>query len=615
MYSPDRVRIRLGVNSYLLLSDEMKPLSPKMISHIIIPVGVILCTAMGVLGWFHQQLAILFLVILFLILSLVFYLFVRFSSIQTHKLIEGTKHLASGEYEALKDIHIEGDLSHLAASIDRMGREMSDKEIKLNKQRDEYQRLYELVPCTITIQDRDFKLIGYNPEFSKRFNPVSGDYCYSAYKGRTEKCDFCPVEKTFEDGRSHYSEETGINKDGTLSHWIVKTAPLRNDEGDIIGAMEMSLDITDKKELEGQLRQSEKKYQAIFNNIPNPVFLLDRSTLEILDCNQRVNTMYGYTEDELITTSFIDLFETEEKDRIETKMRTSKEVLNTKQIHKRGETFFANIWISPSEFQSREVLLVSTLDVTKRLEAELQLIQASKMATLGEMATGVAHELNQPLTVIKTVSSFFMKKVRKKEPISDDILKTLAEEMDNHVDRASQIINHMRQFGRKSDTTMVMVQINDVLKDAFNIFSQQFKLREIDVVWDLENDLPTILAEPIRLEQVFINLLTNARDAIDMKWQSEKPGDEDEKTINLHTYSNDEGVFFEICDAGIGISEAHLNKIFEPFFTTKKIGEGTGIGLSISYGIIQAFHGSIQALSEPGEGTCFIVRFPQGEAT
>ena len=586
-----------------------------MISHIIIPVGVILCTAMGVLGWFHQQLAILFLVILFLILSLVFYLFVRFSSIQTHKLIEGTKHLASGEYEALKDIHIEGDLSHLAASIDRMGREMSDKEIKLNKQRDEYQRLYELVPCTITIQDRDFKLIGYNPEFSKRFNPVSGDYCYSAYKGRTEKCDFCPVEKTFEDGRSHYSEETGINKDGTLSHWIVKTAPLRNDEGDIIGAMEMSLDITDKKELEGQLRQSEKKYQAIFNNIPNPVFLLDRSTLEILDCNQRVNTMYGYTEDELITTSFIDLFETEEKDRIETKMRTSKEVLNTKQIHKRGETFFANIWISPSEFQSREVLLVSTLDVTKRLEAELQLIQASKMATLGEMATGVAHELNQPLTVIKTVSSFFMKKVRKKEPISDDILKTLAEEMDNHVDRASQIINHMRQFGRKSDTTMVMVQINDVLKDAFNIFSQQFKLREIDVVWDLENDLPTILAEPIRLEQVFINLLTNARDAIDMKWQSEKPGDEDEKTINLHTYSNDEGVFFEICDAGIGISEAHLNKIFEPFFTTKKIGEGTGIGLSISYGIIQAFHGSIQALSEPGEGTCFIVRFPQGEAT
>ena len=591
----------------------MKSINHHHISHIIIPVGVILCIAIGALGWFHQQLAILFLAILFLALSLVFYLFTRFSSIQIYKLIEGTQRLAKGEYAALQNIHIEGEMDRLAAAIDRMGQEINDKEIKLNRQRDEYQRLYELVPCIITIQDRDFKLIGYNPEFSKRFNPVSGDYCYSAYKGRTEKCDFCPVEKTFEDGESHYSEETGINRDGTLSHWIVKTAPLRNDEGEIIGAMEMSLDITDKKGLEGQLRQSEKKYQAIFNNIPNPVFLLDRSTLEILDCNQRVNTVYGYTEDEMIATSFLDLFGDVEKDRIESKIKTSKEILNARHINKKGEAITVNIWISPSEFQGRKVLLVSTVDVTKRLEGELQLIQASKMATLGEMATGVAHELNQPLTVIKAGSSLIMKKIRRKEPIKDDILQTLAEEMDNHVDRAAKIINHMRQFGRKSDTTMEMVQINDVLKDAFNIFSQQFKLREIDVVWDLENDLPCILAEPIRLEQVFINLLTNARDAIEVKWQTEKSVDKDAKTINIHTYSNDEGVFSEICDSGIGIPEPNRNKIFEPFFTTKKIGEGTGIGLSISYGIIQDFQGSIQVLSELGEGTSFIVRFPLGE--
>ena len=592
----------------------MKRINHRHMSQIIIPLGVILALSLGALGWFHCQFASLFLTILFVALSLIYYVFIRSCSGQIHKLIQKTQHLARGEYTALKNINTWGDLGHLAAAIDRMGREMSDKETKLNRQRDEYQRLYELVPCIITLQDRDFRLIGYNPEFSKRFNPVPGDYCYSAYKDRTEKCEFCPVEKTFEDGEPHYSEETGINKDGTQSQWIVKTAPLRDDEGEIIGAMEISLDITQNRELEGQLRQSEKKYQAIFNNIPNPVFLLDRDTLEILDCNQRINTVYGYSEDEVIATSFLELFGDDEKDRIESKIRTSKEILNAKHINSEGETIFVNIWISPSEFQSRKVLLVSTVDVTERLEAELQLIQASKMATLGEMATGVAHELNQPLTVIKTVSSFLMKKIRKEEPIKDDILQTLAEEMDNHVDRAAKIINHMRQFGRKSDTTVEIVQINDVLKDAFNIFTQQFKLREIDVVWDLENDLPHIQAEPIRLEQVFINLLTNARDAIDEKWQIEKPGDEDEKTINLHTYSNDEGVFFEICDAGVGISDTNLKKIFEPFFTTKKIGEGTGIGLSISYGIIQGFQGNIQVLSDPGEGTCFIVSFPLGES-
>jgi len=574
--------------------------------------GVVFLGILGIgishLGWVSAFLLIL---VLPVGISASYVYLARSDAVQIKSLIYVTRKLAEGDYAALKGTQVKGEMGKLALAIDHMGQEMRDKENKLNRQRDEYQRLYELVPCIITIQDRNYKLIGYNSEFARRFNPAEGDYCYSAYKGRTEKCDFCPVDKTFEDGLSHYSEETGLNRDGTRSHWIVKTAPMRDDEGNIIGAMEISLDITDKKELEGQLRQSEKKYQDIFNNIPNPVFLLDRDSLMILDCNRRASTVYGYMESEMIHRSFLDLFPNNERGGIEERIKTSKEITNVRHIHKDGKAITVNVFISPSEFQGRKVLLVSTRDITKRLEGELQLIQASKMATLGEMATGIAHELNQPLTVIKTVSSFFMKKVRNEEPIQDDILQTLAEEVDKHVDRAANIINHMRQFGRKSDTVLNPVSINDTLRDAFSIFSQQFKLREIDVVWDLERDLPDIMAEPIRLEQVFINLLTNARDAIDMKWQQEIPGEGDEKTINLHTYSNDEGIYFEICDSGVGIPESGLEKIFEPFYTTKKHGEGTGIGLSISYGILQEFEGTIQVLSEPGESTCFVLRFPR----
>ena len=590
----------------------MKPLSQDLVPRAVLPAGVILCIAAGVLGLYRPHWMNVLLVVLFLTLSLVFCLSRRSSSMKTRDLINRTRQLARGDYSALSGLDMRGEMGELAAAIDGMGQEIKDKEIEVNRQRDEYQRLYELVPCIITIQDREFKLIGFNPEFAKRFDPVPGDYCYSAYKGRTEKCEFCPVEKTFEDGQSHYSEETGTNQDGTLSHWIVKTAPLKDESGEIVGAMEMSLDMTDKKELEGQLRQSEKKYQDIFNNIPNPVFLLDRNSLEVLDCNKRVNAVYGYAEHEMMGKSFLDLFPEGGRDRMKSQISTSKEITNTKHINKNGETITVNIWISPSEFQGREVLLVSTRDVTKKLEAELQLIQASKMATLGEMATGIAHELNQPLTVIKAASSFFMKKIGKKEPIQDDILKTLAEEVDSHVDRAVQIINHMRRFGRKPDASLQATQMNDVLKDAFSTFSQQFKLREIDVDWDLDDNLPPILAEPIRLEQVFINLLTNARDAIDMKPQAE-PAEAQKKTIKLYTYATEEGVFAEICDSGIGIPEASLNKIFEPFYTTKKNGEGTGIGLSISYGIIQEFRGSIQVSSDPGQGACFCIRFPRGD--
>ena len=104
------------------------------------------------------------------------------------------------------------------------------------------QDLFEMVPCIITVQDRDYKLVQYNREFAEKFAPQTGDYCYRAYKGRQEKCTVCPVERTFADGRSHTSEETGFTKDGKPTHWLAKTSPIKNAAGEIVAAMEMNLD-------------------------------------------------------------------------------------------------------------------------------------------------------------------------------------------------------------------------------------------------------------------------------------------------------------------------------------------------------------------------------------
>ena len=217
------------------------------------------------------------------------------------------------------------------------------------------------------------------------------------------------------------------------------------------------------------------------------------------------------------------------------------------------------------------------------------------MATLGEMATGVAHELNQPLSVIKTASRFFMKKIKKKEKIEDEIFLTMSTEIDSYVDRAAKIINHMRQFGRKSDIALQKVQVNETLQKAMEILGQQLKVRGIEVVWNLEENLPLIMADPDRLEQVFINLLINARDAVDEKWQSQDHPQGDKK-ITIKTESGGNEIVVEISDTGPGISDAIIDRIFEPFFTTKKVGQGTGLGLSISYGIIQECKGSIKAI-------------------
>lgn len=527
------------------------------------------------------------------------------------KLIETTNLISKGENFHDIDIYHNDEMGQLFRAINRMGREIGKKQAELKKQRDEYQDLFELVPCLISIQDRDYKLISYNQDFSEAFDPQTGDYCYSAFKGRNQKCEDCPVERTFEDGKPHYGEKTGAAKDGTATNWLARTSPIRNAEGEITAVMEVCLDITRMKQLEERLEKSEKKYHAIFKNIPNSIFVLDVDTLKILDCNERVEKVYGYDREEIINKSFMDLFAEEEKNHYAAEITKYAYLRQVKHITKDGKTVFVAIRVSPSEYPGQKVLLVTTSDITKRLEAERQLMHASKMTTLGEMASGVAHELNQPLQVIKSANSFCMKKISQSGLGDHEVLYEMLEKIDRNVDRSDKIINHMRQFARNSKTLLVPVQVNEVLQKASEIFSEQLKLEGVEVIWEIDNELPMIMADPDRLEQVFINLLLNAKHAIEKKWEFQEDAAGDKKITLKAAYEKNE-VVVEISDTGTGVSEAIAEKIFEPFFTTKEVGKGMGLGLSISYGIVKDCGGDIRVMSNPDEeGTRFIITFPR----
>lgn len=525
------------------------------------------------------------------------------------RLISQTRLIGTGKFDGSVATESSDEIGQLAVAIEQMGKDISRKQEELNKQRNEYQELFEQVPCAITVQDRELRLLRANREFSRQFGSRPGEYCYQVYKGRTEPCDPCPVLETFRDGTSHAGEETGVSQDGSINYWIGRTSPIRDAEGNITAVMEMSLDVTQMRRLEEEIRKSEEKYRYIFDNIPNPVFVLDRRSLMIMDCNDSVKSVYGYDKQELLRTSFLRFFEDSEHQHYALEIRNNDTLNMARQMTRDGRSIYVNIRVSPSEYQGKKAYLLTTSDITKRLMAEQQLIQASKMATLGEMATGIAHELNQPLSVIKTASEFLMRKVRKAEPIREDILKTMAEEIDSHVDRASKIIQHLREFGRKSDVKSERVQVNEALRNAVDIFSQQLKLREIEVVQDLKEDLPAILGDANRLEQVFINLLINARDAIEER--CEKEGNRDiEKRIYLKTWLQKDKVTIEVKDSGEGIPQDILRKIFEPFFTTKRVGKGTGLGLSISYGIVQDYEGTIRVKTAENGGADFILQFP-----
>ncbi len=527
-----------------------------------------------------------------------------------NRLIKDTQKIAKGDFfRSTNHIQQKDEIGKLAHAINDMGIKISEKQTELNRQKDMYQNLFEQVPCTITVQNKNYELLEFNQEFERKFHPEYGDFCYAAYKGLDRKCGNCPVEKTFRDGNSHFSEESGINKDGTMSHWLVKTAPLKDETGNIVSAMEMSIDISQRKKLEEKARISEKKYQAIFKNIPNPVFILDKTQLTILDCNDSALSVYDYSKKELMDQSFGLLFNDPKaysNFRNNIDKAYHERVVNNK---KGGSRLYVNIWVTPAQFIEKNVLILTVVDITISVETEQQLIQAGKMATLGEMATGVAHELNQPLSVIKTASSFISKKMKNEEDIERSVLNTLSTEIETHVDRASKITNHMRIFGRKSVFKKEKISINDVLKRSFDIFSQQLKLREIGVIWQLDEKNSQIHADPVRLEQVFINFLINARDAIVAKSETSEKDSSLTKEITLKTDQLDRIVKVSISDTGTGISQNIKNKIFEPFFTTKKVGEGTGLGLSISYGIIKESGGDILVFNNRKGGATFVITF------
>ncbi|MFP4649466.1 MAG: ATP-binding protein [Desulfobacterales bacterium] len=495
-------------------------------------------------------------------------------------------------------------------------RQISRKEAELNRQKERYRNLFEMVPCEIAVLDRDFRLVHFNRRFAVKFNPKHGDYCFRACKGRSRKCEPCPVEQTFEDGLPHFSEESGYTREGEIAHWLVVTAPQKDESEEITGAMEMTVDLTNLRLLEDKLKRSEKKYRDIFNNIANPIFVVDSQDLTILDSNNSARAVYGYDKSELRGRSFLDLFVDDERKHYSAELKTRQEIHRARHVGKNKKTLFVNIRISPSEYEGKDVYLVTTSDITKRLEAEQQLIQASKMATLGEMATGVAHELNQPLSVIKTASSYLMKKIQKQSEIDSETLYTMTSEIDSHINRATRIINHMREFGRKSEMDVETINVTPVIEKAFEIFAQQLKLRGIEVVWDLAPDLPPVRADSSKLEQVIINLLVNARDAMEARWGREAGnGSAGGKKIFIRTHTDGSHVTIEVEDTGKGIPDDLVDKIFEPFFTTKQEGKGTGLGLSISYSIVREWGAEIYAEPHRSQGARFVIRFPVDEKT
>ena len=266
------------------------------------------------------------------------------------------------------------------------------------------------------------------------------------------------------------------------------------------------------------------------------------------------------------------------------------------RLQHQGKLLTMNVSITPLVSKSGDRIgrLLLFDDVTQRERMEEQMSQTEKLTSLGLLAAGVAHEVNTPLAVI----SNYIQMLAKQMP-EDDPRHSIIEKIVKQTFRASEIVNNLLNFSRTGAAELANIDVNKVVEETLSLVAHPLKTSQIQVVKNLGDALPSVRGSANKLQQVFLNLFLNARDAMPSGGM-----------LEVKTAAHNGSVEIEIVDTGAGIPREHIHKIFDPFFTTKATGRGTGLGLSVSYGIIKEHAGKIDVRSTPGKGTSFHVEFP-----
>jgi signal transduction histidine kinase len=264
---------------------------------------------------------------------------------------------------------------------------------------------------------------------------------------------------------------------------------------------------------------------------------------------------------------------------------------------KDGQPFHSELVISPIIDPNGSVVgfLGAHRDITEQIILEEQLVRSQRMESIGTLAAGIAHEVGNPLTAISSLVQVLQRNV--KDQFASEKLALI----NSQISRIAKIIRDLVDFSRPSTHVAKPTNLNQILTDALNIVKYGKKVKDITFELALDDGLPSIRIVPDQIVQVFINILMNAVDSLDGK-----PG-----KIMIASKATEHVVEVEIADTGNGIDEEAVDKIFEPFYTTKGVGNGTGLGLWVSYGIVKSFDGTINVASEKGEGSRFTVRLPR----
>lgn len=358
-----------------------------------------------------------------------------------------------------------------------------------------------------------------------------------------------------------------------------------------------------KHRLEDRAGEAEARFRAVLDQAGEAIYLIDWQTGGFIDVNETACTVLGYSREELLTRSASDV----EVGKLPWATRERQKALrsrgfSTDSFHRRkdGTSFPVEIAVSLRKYAGKDHLVVVARDITERKQMEVQLAQADRLASVGVLAAGVAHEVNNPLVYILNNISYALGEV----PAHHTELRDALREARSGAERVRDIVKDLRTFAR-SEERMGPVDVRQMLESAIKVVGNEIKFRA-RLVRDYDDKIPAVEANA-RLGQVFLNLLMNAAHAIG-------EGDPLNNEITVRVRATGDTVAVEIRDTGVGIPPQEAQKIFDPFYTTKPVGMGTGLGLSICRNIVRSLNGSLEVDSDIGRGSVFTVRLPVSRA-
>ena len=468
----------------------------------------------------------------------------------------------------------------------------------------------------VTITDMSLNIIYINPAHVRTFG-----YAPEELMGKKNSVLYPSDDPSGVSGKIYEAllmvgwegERLALRKDGSAFQAYEKTSVIKDASGKQVGIVSIIDDITSRKRLQQALKESEERYRSFVETARSAIIAVEGDG-KITLFNPAAEKIFGHSADEMINSQFSSLFPAGQKDALRLELGKGSGVTALRgttaeltALNKHGEEFPIDVSFSTCRVDGRPITTAIIFDITERKSLQEQLLQSAKLAAIGELISGVTHEVNNPLAVVIGYSEMLLS-----ESGMNSEAKEAVRSIHGEAERAKKVIQNLLSFARKHSPQKEVIQVNDILEKTLGLTDYEMRKNGVKIMRDLDPELPETVGDPNQLQQVFLNIIINAQHAM-----TDMP---DERRITVRTRLKDKpGVssagtpsVIEIAfeDNGPGIPENIVKKIFDPFYTTKPKGKGTGLGLSVSFGIIRDHGGTIQVKPNEERGVTFYIEIP-----